>query len=582
LSDKTSGVDIKNIEDYLCNAESRAALNIPRGANNIRIYKLSKLGIGVNDIYSFHIAFVRKGVNQKLDLVLKLYTDNKNRCLKEYKVIQALKRFNLPVPQVFIKETEEKIFGAPFLIMEKVKGEPLSDYVKHRNYKEILEIFGCFAKTLVRIHELKWKEIGLDFLKYPKNKWHYAKKQALWKDELPDYVDTTGFEFATKWLEINAQNFPCDRYSLIRNDMSLRNFLITPERKIVMLDWEWAEIGDALKDVGYAYHNIRHVFGARNIDKKGSKIALYFLRQYIKSSSKKIDLSALRFYLFSAGLREAVYLKHIKEQIKHPSSIKKTFGAKYLLLFPFIWWRYRSRYTHLQRFLKREALDYEQTMFGTPGGKILSATEIENILKFLDTNPSELILDIGTGSGRIARKIISKTGANVIGIDAGRLAIQSAKTKRKDCSEYYMIIADGQHLPFKNTCFDAIVCIRTLKYFPDYILGLSEMGRVLKSHGRLVVDLSSVLGYETILRYITHAISARGAHVFNFVKMKKLFRAKKLPIVDSTPLQKIPHKLWNLSANPQILRLLMVSEQVLRKITPSMLSRSILVKCIKD
>jgi len=584
----TSKVDAKRIRDYLYNTVSKGTLGfIPRGATNIRVYKLSRLGHSINDVRALSVAYRYEGKNLTLKLVLKVYRGkpSKKRCQERYRILRALENANFPVPHAYILETDEKFLGAPFIIMEKVEGKNLCEYVKHLSKEETLDIIKRFAETLAHLHDLKWEEMGLDFLTPPKDEYDYAKKQVreiktLWKKWWREYFSLKDINWAINSLEINARKCPCDRYSILHVDMNYQNFLVTKERGIVVLDWEWPEIGDPLKDVGYAYHNIRQMFGVKNIDKKGAKIGVYFLRQYIKSSRRKIDRFSLRFYIFSAGLRKTLYLRYFTGRITHPFEITRIFGAKYLPLLPFVWWHFRSRYKHLEHFLRREAMDYERDMFGTPGGKILSSMEIKDVLRFLNAKPSQLILDVGTGPGRVAREIVSKAKANVIGIDVGVPAFQSA-IRKGDRSAYEFVIADGQHMPFRHESFDGIVCIRTLKYFPDYILGISEMVRVLKPGKRVVVDLSNMLGYEIIHRRITHALGVRGSRVFNFYKTRNLLRHQKLSIVDSLPLQIIPHKIWNLSTNPTILQLLIVGESVLGKITPSIFSRSILLKCIK-
>lgn len=575
-------INTSRVRDYLYNNFKRATSDcIPEGATDIKIYKISKLYGGINYAYILFIAYRYKGADSKLKLILKLYKDaavSQKKCREEYQILEALERVNLCVPHVHIIETDEKILGAPFIIMEKVEGKTLRDYVQHLNKQEIFDIIKRFAETLVFLHELNWEEMGLDFLRSPKDEYEYAKKQ---KNDLPSHVKRRDFEWAINWLKRKAPKCPCNRYSLLHGDMNPKNFLVAKDGRIIMLDWEWTEIGDALKDVGYAYHNLKHMFGIKDIDKKGEETASYFIKQYLRFSNKKINPLALRFYLFSAGLREAIYCRYLSKRFVRSFSTIKSFGTKSLLLFPLVSWHFRSRYKHLERFLRREAMDYEQVMFGTIGGRISSALEIEDILRLLEAKPSELILDVGTGSGRVAREIVLKTKARVIGIDAGRLAIESAKMRGR-LDGYEMVIADGQYMPFKNNSFDAIICIRALKYFPDYILGVREMKRVLKPNKRLVVDLSSTLGYEIILRHITHATSVHGAHVFNFYKMKNLLEGQKIVMVDMVPLQKIPYKVWNLSKNLTILRLLVISEEILRKITPLILCRSILVKCIKS
>ena len=579
----TYTVTSNKLNEYLShNLSKDTSYLIPIEASNIRIHKLTKIHGGIHGTYAFSIAFCYDEKTLILKLILKLYTDEKI-AKREYLTLRALERVNFPVPHVYILETNEKLLGAPFIIMEEIEGKNMRDYVKHLSKNETINFFDRFAETLVILHELKLEEMDLEFLESPKDEYDYAKKQALEdEDKLLDLVKNQNLEWAIKWLEKNAPKYPCNRYSLLHGDMNPNNFLINKTGRIVFLDWTWTEIGDPLKDVGWAYHNIRHMFGVRNIDKKGAVIASRFLKQYIRRSSRNIDRFALQFYLFSAGLREASFFKAQSKKLAHPFSTIRIFGAKFLPVFPFICWHFRSRSKHLRTFLQRIAFDYEKKMFGTSGGKILSKIELEDILRFLKPLPSELILDIGTGSSRIAREIILNTKANVIGIDIGRSAVKSAKARAQNLSGYEVIVADGQYLPFRGDSFDGIVCIRAIKYFANYVLGLSEMSRTLKSTKRLVFDISSILGYETIPRYITHSLSSRGSHVFNLYKMKILLRFQKFAIVDSVPLQKIPHKVWNLSRNLTILKVLLICENKLKKISPLVFSRSILLKCVNE
>ena len=255
------------------------------------------------------------------------------------------------------------------------------------------------------------------------------------------------------------------------------------------------------------------------------------------------------------------------------------FGKKYLPFFPILRWHFTRRRKSLENDLKREVLGYEELMFATPGGNILSQIEKQKVLELTNATSSDCILDVGSGSGRIAREIMLKTGAKVIGIDTGRPS--SPSKKNNDSIKFDWIVADGQHLPLKENSFDAIICIRTFKYFPDYALALSEMKRVLRRPGRLLIDFSSILGYELVLRHVTHSLGARGHNVFNIYKMKNMLNQNQLSIIQSVPLQKIPHPIWNLSGNSIVLNFLKIAENVLGAITPEFLSRSVLVKCVQ-
>jgi len=528
---------VAKIEKYILQKFKEGKINfIPSKATHLRIKDLSILSRkrSFHHNCTFSVKFSCEKKKREVKFFLKFY-DNVKASLKEYKIMRLLKEHNFPVPNILILERDERILGAPFIIFEKIEGENLLKYFRKASKREAFSIVENFAKVLVSLHNIDWKELKLDFLKPPENEHAYALRQVTWQKKLPEYVDKKGFKWVTGWLEKNVQECQCNRYALLHFDMNLRNFLVTKSKKIVFVDWEWGEIGDPLADVTHAYHCIRQAFGVRHIYGKGAEIALYFLKSYIKRSNRKIKFSVLKFYLVSTALREAVFLRHIIKMMKHSSYIKETFGNFYVILAPAIRYYYRIRYKYLLNFLRRQILDYEELMFGTYGTRVLSRIELNDIVKFLKISSPQLILDVGTGTGRIAREIMLRTQAKVVGVDANRLMIKTAKAKSANFSRYELVIADGHHLPFRENSFDAVICIRVLKYFPNYMQGISEIAKVLKLHGELIADFSSMLGYETLLRYIKRPIDAQKFHTFNFYKIKGYLSEKKLFIADSHP-----------------------------------------------
>jgi len=567
-----------NIKDYLLNLINENTLLIHNKATNVKVSNLLKIGGSVNSVYSFFIHYQYESKEVKLNLILKLFDKtefHRKVCQREYKIIGELKRANFSVPTAYLIETKENPLGGPFIVMEKIEGKKMADHLKGLDKKEFHNALKCFAETLVLLHELKLEKIWSDFLSIPKDEYEYARKSALVKEEL-DFAKKWDYDWVTNWLKVNAEKCSCIKYSILHVDMNLKNFIINNQGKIFFSDWEWGDVGDALRDVSCAFHEIRHLFG--------DKAALFFLKNYIKSSKRKIESYNLRFYLVSSGLKLALYFRFLSTKTLSRKYLFQLFGKKAFFFSPVIRWHFSRRRKYLENYIRKKisgVSDYEKGMFGTPGGEILSSMEKEDILKLLNSNSSDLILDVGTATGRVAREIVSKTGARVIGIDVGRKSLLYAKKRKGNLSNFELVVAHGQHLPFRNLSFDSIICIRALKYFQNYVLGISEMDRVLKLSGDLIIDISSVLGYELILRNITRSVHARGHHVFNIYKIKNLLERQKLFPEKSLPLQKVPHKIWNLSSNSTILQVLVVLEQTLKKITPQIFSRSILLKCKK-
>ena len=572
-------------KEYLLQLIMKKTALIPCQAADLRVSNLSRMGHTVNTVYAFSLLYNYENKVVNLQLVLKLYesTEQHRRTSQiEYYILNYLNNASFPVPNVYFMETNESVFGGPFLIMERIDGQSMKNYVKHHKEKEVFDVLNLLAATCVRLHELDFNVISENVLEKPEDEYSYARKSALIKDEL-NYGKNWDYGWLTNWLKINVEKCPCNQYSLLHFDMGFNNFIVTKNKKIMFIDWEWARVGDALMDVGSAYLEIRRVIDA--------KAASFFLKQYVNNSKREFDYFKLRFYIAVFGLNLTLYYRFLgTKELGTRKHLSKIFGVKSIPVLPIIRWYFTRRRKHLENYLRDEVLqfeklifeNYEKTMFGTPGGKILSQMEKQEILKLANAVPSDLILDVGIRSGRIARDIVSKTGAKVVGIDVGRPQITSSKDKRTDSRNYTFIVADGQHIPFKKGSFDAIICIRTFKYFPNYVLGLSEMKRVLKQSGRLIFDLSSVLGYEIVLRHVTHSLGARGHHVFNIYKIKNLLNQHKLSVINSIPLQKIPHSIWTFSSNSTFLQFLTISENLLKTITPQFFSRSILLKCVNE
>jgi ubiquinone/menaquinone biosynthesis C-methylase UbiE len=98
------------------------------------------------------------------------------------------------------------------------------------------------------------------------------------------------------------------------------------------------------------------------------------------------------------------------------------------------------------------------------------------------------VLDVACGTGvfaRLAAHVVG-TGGRVVGIDPSAIAISTARridpTSIVDWQQW-----DDGGLPFDDGTFDAVACQHALHRFPDPVLILEEMRRVLAPGGRLGV-----------------------------------------------------------------------------------------------
>jgi len=173
---------------------------------------------------------------------------------REFRILSALIKIYPKVPAPVLFCDDDSILGAPFYMMQRVRGVILRNRPPQGfELKPELMQRICFAliDTMVELHSLDYHAAGLRDLAHPEG---YIERQITgWTkryanaktDEIPEMEQTA------TWL---ASHQPASFGSaLIHNDYRYDNVVLDPNdltRIIAILDWEMATIGDPLMDVG--------------------------------------------------------------------------------------------------------------------------------------------------------------------------------------------------------------------------------------------------------------------------------------------------------------------------------------------
>jgi ubiquinone/menaquinone biosynthesis C-methylase UbiE len=106
--------------------------------------------------------------------------------------------------------------------------------------------------------------------------------------------------------------------------------------------------------------------------------------------------------------------------------------------------------------------------------------------------PGEQVLDVGCGTGTLAREVARRVGkaGHVAGIDPGaqQIAHARAQAARRNLPIEFQIGVIEQ-LPFPDQTFDVVFSTLMMHHLPAPLKrqGLAEIARVLKPGGRLVI-----------------------------------------------------------------------------------------------
>ena len=98
------------------------------------------------------------------------------------------------------------------------------------------------------------------------------------------------------------------------------------------------------------------------------------------------------------------------------------------------------------------------------------------------------ILDIGSGAGQLAGHLLtySDPAARITCVDLSQnMLLRARRRLRSDRPAY--VAADLSCLPFADNSFDGATCGYVIEHVPDTTAGLSEIARVLRPGGRLLL-----------------------------------------------------------------------------------------------
>jgi len=179
----------------------------------------------------------------------------------------------------------------------------------------------------------------------------------------------------------------------------------------------------------------------------------------------------------------------------------------------------------------------------------VDATYLDTVQKLLNNfkiltyeqmhvQPGQKVLDVGCGPGTDTIPLAQWVGTSgqVIGVDFDADMIAEAEKRAQEAEVSAWVVhkhADAIALPFDSDYFDACRCERTFQHLHDPVKTLSEMARVTKSEGWIVVldadwgslsiDASEIETERRYVRYFTEHMANNGysgRQLYRFFKLQ--------------------------------------------------------------
>ena len=130
------------------------------------------------------------------------------------------------------------------------------------------------------------------------------------------------------------------------------------------------------------------------------------------------------------------------------------------------------------------AFSQQAAAFEDPRRNRIFTTDSEWLFERLPLGADDLVLDVATGTGHVARRLAPHVRA-VVALDATTAMLERGHGEAP--SNVLFVRGDAAALPFLDASFDAIVCRFAVHHFEEPRTQVAEMRRCLRAGGRLAI-----------------------------------------------------------------------------------------------
>jgi aminoglycoside phosphotransferase (APT) family kinase protein len=229
--------------------------------------------------------------------------------LREAQILKGLESTDVPAPRVLGACADRGIADRPFEIIERLSGD-VPDYRNVTSHDDWRRPGGRqhmtreFMRGLASIQSVEWRApgfgnaFGLDGSETLRPLVHRmidARVSTVDRHLDDGWPPVPSFYDAAAWLKRHAPDAPADELVLVHGDYRVGNFMWSDHTLTSILDWEGADVGDPLQDLGYACHNVMR-------QKRPDLMAMLapfeeFVTAYEQATGRTVDVQRLHYWV---------------------------------------------------------------------------------------------------------------------------------------------------------------------------------------------------------------------------------------------------------------------------------------------
>ena len=150
----------------------------------------------------------------------------------------------------------------------------------------------------------------------------------------------------------------------------------------------------------------------------------------------------------------------------------------------------------------------------------------EDLLRRVNPQPQEHLLDIACGTGIVTRRAAPLVGdlGRVVGTELNPQMLQVARELSAYQDSVEFIEGDAEALPVPDGSFDIALCQQAFMFFPNQVVAAQEIHRALKPGGRTAISVFRTLQHNPAFEHLVRALEKHaGTEAAAFMRSPFIF-----------------------------------------------------------